>query len=97
VPYRDWRLTIRVPTIDVRDRLIEAVAGNVAALTTVPAMPIREIAILDSAVEPSLKVTVRSWDPGRPGPDVRMEADALLRRYASEVGLAGMTTILDDQ
>jgi hypothetical protein len=97
VPFRDWRLTIQVPTIELRDRLIEAVAGTVSSHTAVPAMPVREIAVLDSAVAPSLTVTVRSWDPDRPGPEVRLEADAMLRRYASDLSLAEMTTTLDQQ
>jgi hypothetical protein len=86
---RDWLLSILVPTIELRDALITDVAYGIEALTEVPIVALRLIAVVDDAQDPTLSMHIRSRTAisGEQAQVVTLET---LRRYASQLDLSGV-------
>ena len=56
---RDWMFFVRLPSVDLRDRLIEAVSKSVTELTEPPAIAVRMIEVPEGQPVPTLGLQLR--------------------------------------
>jgi hypothetical protein len=92
--FRDWDLTMRVASVTVRDEFVIAIAEGVSRATITPELPIRDIWPDERAAEPTIQLTVRSWDASRSAEQVIAKAEVVVRAYAEALDVAALTIAL---
>jgi hypothetical protein len=90
---RDWLFLIGVPTIDLRDALINGVASSSRALTEPPPVSIRNIEVMDDRDQPSLALHLRTRT-AVPATEAWAVAQRTLTTYAPNVDLSGVKIIV---
>lgn len=83
---------IRVPSVDLRDALINDVASNTRALTEPPAVSIRNIEVMDDADQPSL--ALHRARTAVPATEAWAVAQRTLTTYAPNLDLSGVKIIV---
>lgn len=87
-------MIVRLPSETLRDDLALAVTDAVAARTSVPRLSIRDIRVLDSAVEPSLGLVIRSRDITMSSATIRAETESVIREYAGRLDLNRISIVV---
>jgi len=91
---RDWMFCVRLPSVDLRDRLIEDVVKSVTELTEPPAIAVRMIEVPEDQPVPTLGLQLRFQLGKVTESEALTSAGETLATYAPKLDLSAIEVVV---